>query len=209
MRTIISALSILILLTGCGGGDSNSASSSSSEDTAVAASTPAPQDQHALRQRAQEYWNPVISGLAFAGESVRLAAADLAQGNSVEAQQYIIEGEKMADRAHNAAMGTSPDGDEWSQIGSDLSTAASSYKDVLQKLSEGIDQGSSLDIAQAVSGMDDVRSSITEATDAARKWYVDHGGRSSDLTDVDEASKAADQLIKALGGSDSSDDTGR
>jgi hypothetical protein len=41
--------------------------------------------------------------------------------------------------------------------------AAASYKDVLQQLSEGIDQGSSLDLAQATSHMDDVRSSVTDA----------------------------------------------
>lgn len=157
--------------------DYASAPAATAEDATAA-------NRHA-REIAQRYWNRSTTGLALAVASMQFVAAEVAQGDSVDAQEVLRKAETTTDgSAQEASNGELPEqSGDWTAIQSDIVSAATRYKDALAKVSDAIDSGSSKDMADALDAKDESGGEMADAQHRLRIWYVARGGRADDVTD--------------------------
>lgn len=156
-------------------------------------------DNHAVREVAQQYWNPVVNELGVTGAAISVAATELQGGDDVGAEQILARAADSADTAYQAAgSGTPPDGDTWQTIQGELLEASSSYKKAIQEFRDGLGDSNSETLANAVDDAQSAAANMQDATDQARQWYVEKGGHSSDLEDLQSARQAAMKLFRML-----------
>lgn len=204
LKVVLGMIAVVIII----GWLENSCSSSSSSpiaesDSATDAPTHAPaEDLRAKREVAQKYWSGALTELAFAGAAIAIAAKDEENGDTVSAQQILTLAEQRAGAAYDKASNDEPPGDAWMHIQDLLMDSASTYKQTIQEYKDGLSEGNSEKLAAALDDAAKVGESISEATEQARQWYVQNGGRASDVEDFSTAEKDTEALFNsALQGS--------
>ncbi len=164
-----------------------------------ASSTPSPTytGRHAAREAAQVYWNPVLNELALAGAAVSLAVRAEEIGNAVEAEQILAQAVHAVKKAKDAADSSGvPDGNAWMSIQGELFDAAGKYEEAIKGIRDGLGNGNTETIANALDEAQSARSELDSATQGARNWYVTNGGNSSDIEDLPTAERSAEKLLK-------------
>jgi hypothetical protein len=150
-------------------------------------------DLQARRQAAQEFWRPVIVNLGVAGAALDYAARQAQAGDAVGAQEALAAAEKRADIASQASLDDPPDG--WDNIGSNLYSASNTYKKAIQEMRDGIGSSNSEQMANALDDTQEANNELTSATHEARVWYVQNGGKASDIEEGRDAERAAMTLL--------------
>jgi hypothetical protein len=136
--------------------------------------------------------------LGVAGAALNLAAQAAQSGDMVSAQQALSAAEKYADAASKASLNAAPDDDAWQGIGSDLYSASNSYKKAIQEMRDGLATNNSEQMADALDDTQSASGDLSQAAHDARVWYIQNGGKSSDIEDVAHAQRAALTLLKDL-----------
>jgi hypothetical protein len=174
------------------------ASGSSSTFTGPSRTQPSAADLRAKRQEAQAFWQSVISKLGVAGAGLEYAAKDVQEGDMVSAQQLLAASEKIADAASKASLTDPPDDDAWQGIGGNLYSASNLYKKAIQETRDGIATDNSEQEADALNDTEEANDDLSQATHDARVWYMQNGGKSSDIEDGEHAKADAAEILKTV-----------
>lgn len=191
LAAVVGCFLFVWMIKSCSG---SSSSDSSSSETAATHESSA--DLRTKREPAQTYWNGVIGYLALAGAAISFAGQAEQSGDAVSAQQFLTIAEKQADLASSASLQNTPDG--WNDISSSLYNAADTYKKAIGEFKDGLGSGNSEQIASALDDAKSAGDTLTDATHDARVWYMNNGGKWSDIEDYQHVEKTAESTLKSL-----------
>jgi hypothetical protein len=193
---VVLVLGVFWGIHSCSSGASSPESSSSSSSAST--SQPSADDLRAKRQEAQVFWQSVLNKLGVAGAGLEYAAKDAQNGDIVSAQQLLATSEKIADAASKASLTDPPSDDAWQSIGANLYSASNLYKKAIQEMRDGLATDNSEQQADALNDTGDANDALSQATHDARVWYMQNGGKWSDIEDGEHAKAEAVEILKTI-----------